>query len=294
MTNLDTNIHTRALLVWLRISTWSARKYDKSVSNKVNAQYAATSDAGRYNKSLLPGDASAYKTLVTLAGAIRQQHYAHTLAWSDEGWRLLPTANYTQYTDWLRSQQTTFRSALDDFTSEYPYLRAQAARLLNGLYKDEDYPSAQDLHSRFALAVEYAPVPAAGDVRVSLGTDTIAMIETSIADRMSRATETAMADCWGRLHTAVARITERLTQKDAIFRDSLIENARETCDILKRLNITNDPNLDAMRVQVERELLKYSPQTLRDFDGYRASTADKAQRILDSMSSFYTTPEVTQ
>ncbi len=285
--NIYTAIHTRALLVWLRISTWSARKYDKGVTSKVNSQYAASSDAGRYNKHLLPGDAVAYKALIQLAGAIRQQHYSNTLAWSDEGWRLLPTANYVAYTDWLRQQQAAFSTTLADFISEYPNLRAQASALLNGLYRDEDYPQTQDLSSRFALAVEYAPVPAVGDVRVQLGTDTIDLIEASIADRMKRATDTAMADCWQRLYSAVSHISERLSQPEAVFRDSLIDNARNVCDILKRLNITNDPNLDAMRDRVESELLKYSPQALRDFDHMRAGTARKAQTILDQMASFY-------
>lgn len=285
--NLDTQIHTRALLVWLRISTWSARKYDRTVTNKVNAQYASTSDAGRYNKHLLPGDAKAYKALITLAGSIRAQHYAHTLAWSDEGWRLLPTANYIAYTEWLRGEMAKYSTLTAEFVSEYPTMRAQAARLLNGLYKDEDYPQTRDLQSRFTLGVEYAPVPAQGDVRVNLGTDTVSMIETAISERMERATNTAMADCWSRLHTAVSHISDRLGDKNAIFRDSLIDNARETCAMLKRLNITNDANLDSMRVRVETELLKYGPQTLRDFDSHRASTADKAARILDQMAVFY-------
>ena len=86
-----TEIHARALLVWLTISTWSARKYDRRVSQSVNQQFHVHSDAGRYNKYLLPVDAGSYKTLIALASAIRVEHYTHTLAWSDEGWRLLPS-----------------------------------------------------------------------------------------------------------------------------------------------------------------------------------------------------------
>lgn len=65
------SIHARALLVWLTISGWSARRYDRQVTNKVNAQYAASTDAGRYNKHLLPGDAPSYKALTALLGAIQ-------------------------------------------------------------------------------------------------------------------------------------------------------------------------------------------------------------------------------
>jgi hypothetical protein len=280
----QTSIHSRALLVWLRISTWSARRYDKKVSAEVNARHNASDDAGRYNKMLLPGDATAYKQLTALAGSIRAQHYAHTLAWSDEGWRLLPTANYANYTQWLRDRQREFTNALNVFASDYPALRAQAARLLNGLYRDEDYPDTQDLRSRFALSAEFEPVPAHGDLRVDLGADQIAIIESAIADRTTRAVHDAMRDAWTRLHDVVAKIADRLSQPDAIFRDSLISNAEEVCDVLERLNVTDDPNLEAMRVRVRRELTRFSPDVLRDVPSHRQQTAERAANILQAMS----------
>src|SRR5258706_4236014 len=115
----ETAIHARALLVWLTISGWSARRYDKTVTNTVNREYAASTDAGRYNKHLLPGDALAYKALVALQGQIRAQHYGHTLAWSDEGWRLLPTANYMAYTQWFREIQSQQATTLREVLAEY-------------------------------------------------------------------------------------------------------------------------------------------------------------------------------
>lgn len=281
--NNSTAIHSRALLVWLRISTWSARKYDKKVSAEVNARHNASSDASRVNKLLLPGDASAYKALIAIAGAIRTQHYANTLAWSDEGWRLLPTANYANYTSWLRDRQREFSDALNEFSTDYPALRAQAARLLNGMYRDEDYPAVADIRSKFALAIEYAPVPAHGDIRVDLGADQIALIESGISDRLERATADAMRDAWTRLHDVVSKIAERLSQPEAIFRDSLISNAEQVCDVLQRLNVTNDPALENMRIRVRRELTRFSPDTLRDVPSHRQQTADRAADILKAM-----------
>lgn len=280
-------IHARALLVWLRISTWSARRYDKPLSAEVNQRHNASADASRVNKLLLPGDAKAYKAMIAIAGAIRTQHYSNTLAWSDEGWRLLPTANYANYTGWLRDRQREFNDALDEFATDYPALRAQAAIRLNGMYKDADYPTVQDIRSKFALAVEYAPVPAQGDVRVDLGADQIAIIESAIGNRLQRATADAMSDAWSRLHDVVTKIAERLAQPDAIFRDSLISNAEEVCDVLQRLNVTDDPNLEAMRVRVRRELTRYTPEVLRDKGNRRQETADRAADILDTMKGFF-------
>ena len=111
-----TAINSRALLVNLSISTWSARKFDRAISDEIAAQHNAARDAVRANKSLIQGDS--YKALIRAAQAARTAHYFHTLAWSDEGWRLLPTANHAVYTDELRALQGQFASRLAEFVRD--------------------------------------------------------------------------------------------------------------------------------------------------------------------------------
>jgi hypothetical protein len=285
--NNGSGIHSRALLVWLTISTWSARKYDRKISIETNARYNASSDAGRYNKMLLPGDAKSYKALVSLAGSIRAAHYGQTLAWSDEGWRLLPVDNYMQYQTWYRQSSQALDCCLQDFLRDYPQLRSDAQRSLNGLWRAEDYPSVDDMRKRFAMNAEFSPIPDSGDIRVDLASDQISAIETSINNRVEHATKIAVQDAWSRLHDVVAHIADRLSDPEAIFRDSLIDNAREVCDVLKRLNVTNDPDLESMRRRVERELTVNDPDVLRDTKRVRAATADRAVEIMNAMSAFY-------
>lgn len=283
----DTNIHTRALLVWLQISAWSARKYDRALSNKVNRDAGASADASRTNKFLLPGDAASYKALMTLMGAMRAWHYDQTLAWSDEGWRCLPTANYIAYTDGFRERSAEIDRAVDAFVADYPDLRYQAASKLNGLYKPEDYPDVSDIRSKFRVGIDYMPVPAQGDIRVNLASDQVASIEARIASQAQSSMTAAMNDAWQRLHTVVAAASNKLADPTGIFRDSLIENVRECCTVLQRLNITNDPNLERMRVDVFATLANEDPQLLRDNKRARQTTAEKAKDILDAMSAFY-------
>ena len=78
----------------------------------------------------------------------------------------------------------------------------------------------------------------------------------------------------------------KLSQPEAIFRDSLIENARELCDVLTRLNLTDDPKLETLRRQTEL-LVQSEPQLLRDNPDVRVSTANEAQAILDAMTATY-------
>jgi hypothetical protein len=288
-----TSIHSRAMLVSLRLSAWTARKYDKKITQETNSAHGAVADAGRYNKMLLPGDCASYKALNQLIGNTRTEHYQNTLAWSDEGWRLLPTANYQEYSGFTRKRKAEFTTLLDEFLQEYPTLRDSAKIRLNGMYKEEDYPTISQIRNKFGFYLDFSPLPAQGDFRVDLPSEDIRRIESAMQDRVALATSDAMKDAWQRLQDCVKHIHDRMSTPDAIFRDSLIYNARELCDVLGRLNVTGDTQLEAFRAEVEESLAANDPDTLRENDSLREDTAVLADDILTRMSAFYN-PEVTQ
>lgn len=277
-------MHTRAMLVSLRISAWSARKYDRKVSQETATAHNTTLEAGRYNKHLLPGDAPAYKSLVSHLANLRVSHYAQTLAWSDDGWRLLPIKNYQEYTDLVRKGFHEADTLLTSFCADYPSMRIEAQRILNGMYQDTDYPS--DIRSKYSWGIEYAPVPCGTDFRVTLAAGEIEAIAARTEERVKQAFSDAQADAVKRLAECLARIHERLALPDAIFRDSLIGNARELCDILTRLNLADDPQLETLRRQTEL-LAASEPQTIRDNHDVRVDVASQAQSILDAMQATY-------
>lgn len=99
------NIHETSILVNLTITSWTGRKYDKKVTDKLNKDHGATSDAGRYNKMLLPGDAASYAALTKHQSATRVKHYEQTLNWIKDGERLLPLANRTKYHDMIAASR---------------------------------------------------------------------------------------------------------------------------------------------------------------------------------------------
>ena len=74
---------------------------------------------------------------------------------------------------------------------------------------------------------------------------------------------------------------------DATFRDSLIENAREVTDVLKRINLTDDPELEKLRKQTEALATSNEPEKLRTNSKVRTQTATRAQSILDAMTATY-------
>lgn len=285
----DFGIHSRAMLVALRISSWRATRMDKEITREVAERHGLAGDSGWYSKKLLPG-AKPYDALMSVIHEARKLHYANTLAWSDEGWRLLPSANFMAHADLMRSLHSRFDSLYQDFEREYPALQDLARDALNGAFKRKDYPSIYELRRKFAFNLDYAPLPAKGDFRLDLPSDAIEQIGARVEDRVTQATRQAVEDAWARLSDTVQHIAERLSDPKNIFRDSLIANVRELTDVLTRLNVTNDPNLEKMRQRVETTVARIEPQTLRDDAEVREATAKEAQKILDDMSMFFQAP----
>jgi hypothetical protein len=279
------DVNSKALLVSLRISTWSARKLDREVTRTTNQQHEADRDAGRYNKLLIP-KAQSYKDLISVSQAARISHYFQTLAWNDEGYRLLPSKNYFDYNESIRKHRTEFEEALDTFLREYPLLIEAAKGTLGTMFRASDYPTVNQIARKFDFRVDFSPLPARGDFRLDLPSDQLDKIEEETQNRINSAIDDAVKSAWERMSETVGRVKERLVDPENIFRDSLIGNVRELCDIMTRLNVTDNPDLEAMRRKVEMEISRLDPQSLRDDKNLRADTARKADEILKAMSPF--------
>lgn len=279
-------LSTRAMIVSCYMSAWTARKYDKKASKEVSDAHNASENVGRYNKNLLPLDSPTYKAVQQAINACRTLHYEQTLPWNDDGSRILPATNYLEYTQRMRQAFAQIDSALTDFLNDYPTLKANAQRLLNGLYNEDDYPTVAELRAKFSHDIRIMPLPDAADFRVALGDEDVSEIKSAIERDVNASVQGAMANLYERLHVAVGRMVERLSTTDAVFRDSLVLNIRELCDILPRLNMTNDANLEALRERIETDLATFEPDELRESKALRAEIARKAQAIQNDLAAF--------
>ena len=281
---MNADIQSRAMLARLSISQWSGRKHDKTVTAHVQADYGASADAGRYNKLLVAADA--LKRVQSAGNAARITHYRFTLPWRDDGARILPSAAYLDYTSELRKCETDFWRAVDDLVAAYPALVDAARARLNGMFNEADYPAPSELRARYTWATGIDPMPDADDFRVGLSDDEVSRIRQDITDRTQAAVSQAMRDAWDRLYTAVSHMAGRLSDSDAVFRDSLIGNVRDSCALLPKLNLTDDPELERMRQAVESRLAGADPQDLRDDQRHRADVAQQARDIQAAMGAY--------
>ena len=278
------NLNDKALLVQLTISQWTARKYDKRVTKDVAQSHGTKTEAGRYNKSLLP--MNDYLDRVHKKSThIRNKFYENTLPWGMEGTMMLPSANYLAFMTEFRKEKSEWQTLVREFLDNYDALKADARRFLAGLYNEADYPSLVDIKQKFHMDMAVFPVPS-NDFRVSIADAELSAIQKDVERRVQEAQGKAMQEVWQRLYDRVKHMADKLADPKAIFRDSMVENAREICAILPRLNFADDPNLESLRQEVEMGIANHHPDALRNDPDLRRETADEAKRIADAMRGF--------
>jgi hypothetical protein len=277
-------ITQRAMLAAVHISAWTATKHDRKVSREVADQNGARERAGRYNKQLLMG-ASKLDELRSLAGQIRQHFYKVTLPWSDEGLRLLPSHFLFELKAKMREFEREFTEAVESFLDVYPAYIQEARSELGGLFRAEDYPSAEKLRDKFSVKLDILPFPAGEDFRVEMSAEEHARmareIDADTKEKLAKGTE----ELWKRLRLVVSNMVERLNEPESRFHATLVTNIDDLVSVLPKLNVTQNPELDRFAAQVHASLCSYSAKELKTDDQLRGETAAQAAEIVAEIDS---------
>ena len=285
------NIDTCAMLVEFNASVWTARKLDKTTTSEVVAsKNAGAKDAARVNKHLLAGRTE-LDIIQQAVGRARQFVYDNTAPWSDSGLRLLPTINFMKFTERMNDFEEEMEALVKAFVVIYPTLITAQALALGDMFKRDDYPTANEMMTKFSFRVNYMPVPSSGDFRVDVGNQAQAELKARLESLTQERIDSAMADVRERLSTHLKRMSDRLTTdyiggeaKQRRFHDTLVDGALELCDLTKALNVTNDLALETARSQLEQLLVGVTPTDLRKNEAIRQDVKRNVDAILDKFN----------
>lgn len=285
------NIDTCAMLAEFNASVWTARKLDRSATEEVVAnKNAQAKDAARVNKHLLAGR-NELEVIQSMVGRARQFVYDNTLPWSDSGLRLLPTINFETFAAKMNAFEEEFERLVHDFVNIYPSLITAQAMALGDMFRRDDYPTQNEIMTKFSFRVNYMPVPTAGDFRVDVGNAAMDDIKAKLQRLADERVEEAMKDVRKRLGEHLKRMSDRLTTdyiageaKPRRFHDSLVDGALELCDLTKALNLTGDKELEGARSTLEQLLSGVEPAELRKNHAVREDVKKNVDAILDKFS----------
>lgn len=284
------SIASSAMLVELSIKGWTARKLDKKVSAEVDVDKHTKTRAGNYNKNLLAGTGF-LDTITKYASNARGWHNSQTLAWSDNGLRLLPVGNFVAYKKQLATLEANYQALVDKFIEAYPNLVSAAAFQLGNLFDRTEYPDADKVRSKFAFEYTFMPVPTAGSFLPDLVEEAKREVLENCNNAYEQRLANAMKEAWDRLHDCLSRMSERLEvdvvdgeEKPKVFRDSLVENANEIVGLLTHFNLTKDEKLEDARRMLAHRMANVSAEGLRDNLTFRSAVKHDVDSILSKFN----------
>jgi len=286
MTQHIAGIARSAMLVNLNISVYSGRKQDKRTQDEVTTSKGSNSKKAASVYKNLFAECKELDDITKFQARVRSEHYRLTMPWDDTGTRLLPTKALLDYKTAMNRYSAEFDRLVEAFLDKYDVLVAAAAFQLGTLFDRGEYLLREQVARRFRMDTAMMPMPVSGDFRLDIESEVQRDLVKQFDDRMERQLAAANQDAWTRLHEVLTRMSTRLTTsedgKRQIFRDTTVTNAEELCDLLTKLNVTNDPALEKARYQLETALQGVTPKGLRESDGERVLVKQKVDSILSA------------
>src|SRR5580704_19381802 len=257
----------RAVLMRMSAGLPGKNRTDKGLSASVKSEHGLGQKSGRWIKTKYPE--WALQPLEKLVTEARAYHAAVTLPF-DSGIGILPAALIKEYGDKMRQFRGQFDNLVQShFVPKYPEMVEWAKQEHNGT---------------FYFRTEPLPVPDAqhfeGTMSSLLGVDAEG-VNVRVQDAMQEAQKELMRRMIEPVSAMAAKLAEQPKQgkEDICFRDSLVGNVQTIAELVPKLNIAGDPQLDAFAADMMK-LTLYSPQGLRDDKATRAEAAKLASETM--------------
>ncbi len=275
-------VKDRAMLVRLRVSSWSGEKLDRKVTNDILIKQAMGNDAGRFNKKLLLP--AALRPASQAVRALRDVHTTETLPYDDSHWRMLTTENYFEYIKVTNQAANHLEAMVEQLISGYDRHKQHAReKLLHDMYNEGDYPSPHQIRERFAVDMEFRPVPDHGNFMVDLADDAVESLKGDMEKRAGERLAEAQSDLWRRLLEVTSHFANVMGDEEKRFKDTTVHNVRKIADLVPRLNLNQDPDLDRIANSILSNLNGLNPGQLRENGTVRKEAASQAAAAVDDI-----------
>lgn len=278
------DLHERAVLVRCVEHTWMGGTIDRAVGKEVADAKGAQKDVGHFWLRLVPK--SAIRPMANSANAVKAFYRSRTLPWLDGDVRMLPAAQLDSFLRELRTLIAERTKKEQEFFSQYEGWKEEARKTHGALFKEENYPSLDDLRSKFGFDIDVLPIPNVADWRVNLANDQAEELRKNVSQKYIELQQRAMRSLCESLMEVVEHMHTRLSDPEAKFKNSLVENVKEQLEIVSSLNVTDDKVLAAMVAEVKEKLGSAKPDELRDDKAKRQTVASDARSIMSKMAAY--------
>lgn len=307
------SISSAAMLGSINISVWEARKQDRKTAEEVTQSKGARSKRAATVHKHLFSECPALEAIKSLRGEVRNWFNTVTLPWDDNGRRLITTAQYLTVTAQAAKYQQRFEDLTRVFLNTYSTEISKQAFEMGALFDRSEYPPESEVSAKFRFSFTVEPVPESGDFRVDVGIAAAADLRDQYEKTTQLRVAAAVDDAWRRVKEQVEWVKERMEavlayDPDAVeevpttdddgkvvsveikkkrrpkLYDSMLEQGLELTALLRDLNVTNDPKLEAARVALETALSRVDMESLKESPELQRATRTAMENILSEFA----------
>ena len=188
----------------------------------------------------------------------------------------------------LESIQTEYNGvAKQDFLDAYARGVAQAqldAEGLGDLFDPSLYPSVAELEHKIGMRVTWTELPSSHPIE-SIHRQSQQVLVDEFTDNATKQTNNIMQELvCKRLLDLLQRMSTNLTEKDngklPGFHNTMIETAQQVLRLLKDCNVTQNPEVEAMRIQFQNALRGQTTEGLKTNEGARIKTKAEIDQMI--------------
>ena len=266
---------------------------DRLVTNEINNQKNATSDAGNYTKNLIHTRSGPYCVLSDIVAETRKFHEDMTSPTKIRGVRLLASKNYMDYVEGVRSRKDKFNTAKREFMENYQKYIEDSRTRLGDMFDYGDYPQPSTIEERFYFDSTCQPLPDSDNVEVFVSGEELHKMKNQLETDMMENVNKNQRALWEQMYHTINRMAEKCSKeigsKGAVFVEKggkgMVTDLVKLCGLIPKKDILGDADLELIRKEVEEKLL-VSPESLRTDPVKRDEIASSASQILSSMAGY--------
>ena len=269
------------ILVELKLSSYGTSKIDKEETKKtLDSNNIKDSSVGKFTKNLLP-NASILKELKNLDASIWAIMDRYGAPYT-KGVRMIPAAKYMDMMAELRIKFAEREKLVAVFAAEYTALREAAKIDLQTIFKEKDYPDASEVVSKFGASLNVTPVADPRTLKLAVLADAAEHIQEAVNENFKNKAATLAPYLRELLLKPLVELSSRLQCAEAKLYESFFENALDSADKAKALNILEDDQINnAVYAIVDR--LRVSKDAVKDDETLRSMVLQDCNTIIESL-----------
>ena len=291
MSDTQSSITAKALLMRLRCSSFTNEIKDPIVTSDAQARASAAPRSGRYTKRLFPKAAT--RKLLGVIGAAKDAHAELTYPWWEGGVGLLPITMLDRYRKTVESFQDQLVAAKGEFRRAFESNLEYARTDLGDMFRPGDYPDVEAILSRYDIRFDAEPLPDGKNLHYMqhVAEEDIERMKAELERRIDSQIEVAesrkVAEIVEALKAAAEMMGDTDEGKPRRFYRSVVERLRTKAGLLADLNVGASEKVREVAEQVSKAASFSDDKVRPSSKGYDASVRNRAQHDLERMAALF-------